>query len=421
MSIPSKFKLPSEGNLLVAFSGGSDSLCLLSLLSQTARERTVALYVNHNLRSREELENEMELNRRNAAALGIPLVVETLLPGEVAARAHQKNCGIEAAARSLRYERLVSYAQKHSIPYILTAHHREDQCETVLMRILEGAPFWTWGGIYQENGMFLRPLLDFSKEEILKILSFSGLDFATDSTNANTRYKRNFIRHHLMPLMSEEARNTLASIAKNLHQYNENLRSVHVEMGIFCEFQTEEFLSAAPRMQEKALFEVFAALAPGRRISRSMMQHVIEKIEERKGRLETHGATFYFSPVSVRVYRKMETFVVPFQGEQTKLPCDLAVVMDEEDVLTLTIPEIYLENAVLRTARREDKIQLRSGWRNVHDFQKEYRIPQSIVLEQNGTIVAVLNRVLGGRDRLFLPAIGKSGKKIALILRKSIN
>lgn len=421
MSIPSKFKLPEEGNLLVAFSGGSDSLCLLYLLSQVARNRTVALYVDHNLREREELEEEIKLNRKNAALLGIPLVVETIPPGEVLTLARNKGCGTEAAARNLRYSILERYANVHGCRYILTAHHREDQCETVLMRMLEGSPFWTWSGIQEENGRFLRPMLDFSKKEILSILFQSGMAYATDSTNTNTVYKRNFIRKNLMPLMDEKSRETLVRIAKNIRQHNQNMHSVHVEKGVYCTFDTEEFLSAMPRMQEKALFECFSALSIKGRVTRALIQEIVEKAKEKKGKMETHMVTVYFSPEKVRVYGRMEAFSSAFCGEATELPYGLAVDMKNGDESTLSIPNEYLVNAVIRTALPDDRILLRSGWRKVHDFQKEYRIPQSLVLEQNGVVVAVLDRVLGGRDRLFSLALGKSGSNFSLILHKNIN
>ena len=117
------------------------------LLAREAGERTEAAYVDHGIRSRAELEREIGLNMENAARLGIRLHIITLAPGAVAALAREKGIGVEAAARTLRYGALEELRKGIGADWILTAHHREDQDETVLMRILSGALDPTHGSV----------------------------------------------------------------------------------------------------------------------------------------------------------------------------------------------------------------------------------------------------------------------------------
>lgn len=183
--IPDGIRIP-DGKLLLAFSGGSDSLFLLSILSLLAPERTEAVYVNHSLRPREELDREIALNKNNAGKLGIPLSVFTIPKGSINSLSTEKNCGIEAAARELRYKILLEKARKDGFDWILTAHHREDQAETVLMRILSGSPFTSYQGIARADGMLFRPLLSVAKKDIMAYLEKSGLEWSEDSTNSDT-------------------------------------------------------------------------------------------------------------------------------------------------------------------------------------------------------------------------------------------
>ena len=155
-----------EGRLLAAFSGGEDSLYMLMLLAREAGERTEAAYVDHGIRSRAELEREIGLNRENAARLGIRLHIITLAPGAVAALAREKGIGVEAAARTLRYGALEELRKGIGADWILTAHHREDQAETVIMRLMASAPIWALGGIRRQEGHIFRPLLSVPKAEI---------------------------------------------------------------------------------------------------------------------------------------------------------------------------------------------------------------------------------------------------------------
>ena len=220
--IPEGFSLP-EGRLLLAFSGGEDSLFLMSLLSLIAPRRSAALYVNHGIRSGAELEREEAINAHNASLLGIPLVIKRIPEGDIKRLAKEGNIGIEAAARELRYGILRSYARDNGFDRILTAHHMDDQAETVLMRLLSGSPIYRLEGIKRENGRICRPFLSVEKELINSYIKEEGLEYSSDSTNTDTSYKRNFIRLNILP--------HLKKIDNDVHSVSCNINPV-VKIGI---------------------------------------------------------------------------------------------------------------------------------------------------------------------------------------------
>ncbi|MFA6682218.1 MAG: ATP-binding protein, partial [Sphaerochaeta sp.] len=116
----------------VAFSGGSDSLALLLALSRLLDPAQIfPLYVNHGLRSDDELQEEISLNRKNCASLGLDLTVLTLPRGLVEETARTRGSGIEDSARLLRYAKLEEACVALDCTYLATAHNADDQMETI--------------------------------------------------------------------------------------------------------------------------------------------------------------------------------------------------------------------------------------------------------------------------------------------------
>ena len=103
---PFTFNLPPRDKFVVAFSGGIDSLALIAFMSEDERKRSAAVYVDHSIRGRDELDKEISLNRKNTRKLGIPFYIIQLGDGAEERYALEKDCGTEAAARNLRYSAL---------------------------------------------------------------------------------------------------------------------------------------------------------------------------------------------------------------------------------------------------------------------------------------------------------------------------
>lgn len=413
--IPSRLSIP-EGKLLVAFSGGSDSLCLLYILSILAKDRTAALYVNHRIREDEELESEIALNRKNAEELGIPFYVSELKAGSVQSLAQEKNVGIEYAARELRYRELERFRAENGFDHILTAHHKEDQIETILMRILQNSPFYTYRGILREDGYISRPLLDVSKSEIMEILAISGLSWSEDSTNSDDSYLRNDIRHNLSSLISDEAKTHLLNIADNITDYRKEGKSFSFQPSYFISLDRKEFLTLYPFEREELLFAAFSALGLKERVRRSLILILEEKAGEGKGRFSTDSIDFFFTGKEIRMYRKISDFAYLYNPEKLGIsPFEISYEPFDDKDLIIDIDALSYP-CVIRTSREGDRIDLKGGSKLVSDLEREMHVPYSIILEDRDGIAAYFSRFLGGRDRLSHRLLGRNGRHIRIVI-----
>ena len=413
--IPEGFSLP-EGRLLLAFSGGEDSLFLMSLLSLIAPERSAALYVNHGIRSGAELEREEAINAHNASMLGIPLVIKRIPEGDIKRLAKEGNIGIEAAARELRYGILRSYARDNGFDRILTAHHMDDQAETVIMRLLSSAPFYALGGIRRDDGMICRPLLDVPKETIRRGVARLGLEVSEDSTNSDTGYLRNSIRHRIMPMISPECRILLSRIADNVAELRKKAVILDGGDGFFLEYNREEFLSLDRLSQELTIFAAAEKLGLHGRFSRKLAAEIIDRIEIGSGRLLLPSISVFPNGELFRIYPVLDRFVSGWDWNEMCIG-RLCLRSEHVDSRTLIIdPEVVRPPVIFRSSEEGDRIHLRTGWKKVSELEKEWRVPYSAVLEDRIGVIAVFGAVFGGRDRLSSRFMDHPGVPVTLAL-----
>ena len=404
--ILSKTVLP-PGRLCLAFSGGSDSLALLSLLP---KERSYAVYINHNIRPSDELEKEIALNKRNASSFSIPIKIITMERGQVEALSLKEGIGIEAAARKLRYAIL----EKEDADYVLTAHHMDDQVETILMRLLSGSPLYRLEGIRLKRGRIFRPFLHVEKELINAYIDESGLSCSYDSTNSDIRYKRNFIRKNILPLISPDEKRLISSIAANMQQINGREAGIPIKKGFTYSIEKESFLSSSPMRMEEALYKINEDLGFSSLLSRLQCLEVENAVEKN---LNYTGPRFLVrtSGDVIRFYPKHVNIV--FDGTKSFTWNNLCYEVSDEafDEKTLIIDFSSLElPLLLRESREGDVIELKEGRKKVRDLEKEYGVPYCFVLEDRISIVAVLARVFGKRDRLARRLLNRKGKACSL-------
>ncbi|MFH6965139.1 tRNA lysidine(34) synthetase TilS [Flavobacterium plurextorum] len=219
--IVSRFPFLAEKKLFLAVSGGLDSMVLLHLLKQLPYEIAV-LHCNFQLRGLESfgdqtfVENYCDQNN-------IP-VFTTQFDTEAFAKDYKLST--QVAARELRYSWFYELLEEKDFDYILTAHHADDNLETFIINLSRGTGLDGLSGIPEQNDKIIRPLLPFSREEILKYAEENKIEWREDSSNASNKYLRNKIRHDLVPILKELNPNFLNAFQKTQSYLQESQNMV---------------------------------------------------------------------------------------------------------------------------------------------------------------------------------------------------
>ena len=206
---------PIGQQVLLAVSGGIDSVVLTHLMHSANYPFAIA-HCNFHLRP-SDCDRDEAFVHQLASTYSVPFHVAHFDTLTHAAQHHQS---IEQAARQLRYEFFEQLRQRHGYAAILTAHHRDDSTETLLLNLLRGTGLSGLHGILPIQGHIVRPLLPFSRADIEAYAAQHHLDHVEDSTNTSLDYLRNQVRHQLMPLLRQlqpAADRTLQQTSIHLH------------------------------------------------------------------------------------------------------------------------------------------------------------------------------------------------------------
>ena len=198
--------LPARARVVLAVSGGADSIVLLHLFTLLRPERHLTLHVAHlDHGLREASRQDAAFVQRVAAQWKVPATLERR---DIRARCAQEGWSLEDGARRLRYEFLLEVAHRQSATHLATAHTADDQAETVLMRVLRGTGLLGLGAIPVKRQLqdvwVIRPLLQVWRWEIDAHLARLKLTPRHDATNADPAFLRNRIRHQLLPLLERD-------------------------------------------------------------------------------------------------------------------------------------------------------------------------------------------------------------------------
>jgi tRNA(Ile)-lysidine synthase len=209
-----------KGAIVLAVSGGSDSMALLWLFRTFCERRLIVAHLEHGMRGETSLEDARYVERM-AAGWGIgSVVLHVDVPGSL-----RQGESLESGGRRIRHAFLESVAEKHGAFGVALAHNREDVAETVLFNLLRGTGVRGAVGIPERRGVFFRPLLACSREFLRSILRHRGIEWREDCTNKDSRFTRNFIRNELMPLMVDRvngrAVDHLVAFGEEMRYYRE--------------------------------------------------------------------------------------------------------------------------------------------------------------------------------------------------------
>ena len=267
---------PAGGLVLCAVSGGKDSMCLLHFLhalGQTRGFSVLAGHYNHHLRGAES-DRDAAFVADWCRARGIPCVSGG---GDVAAEAARCGAGIEETARRMRYDFLAQTAEARGAARIATAHNADDNAETLLLHLTRGCGLHGLTGIPPRRDAIVRPLLTTGREEIEAYLALHALPHVEDSTNADTAFARNLLRHEVLPVLrrlNPRLTENVTATIRTLRADDDFLRARAAEraaraarLGDDLVIETREIADApsavAPRVVRRLLEQMDAGHAAG--------------------------------------------------------------------------------------------------------------------------------------------------------------
>jgi len=220
----------STDKILLAVSGGADSIALMYAVCALKRQgvfgaELACAHVNHQLRKGDaDLDEDFVVAQ--AAELGFPVATRRV---DVRGFACANKLSIETAARKLRLDSLIDIARANNCTAIATGHQKNDNAETVLQRLTRGTGFRGLAGIWPQRSFenkirFVRPLLCVTRSEILDYLQKRNLNWRVDHTNVDCTYRRNYIRHRLLPALQKDCD---CSIVEQLSRLAQSARRLH--------------------------------------------------------------------------------------------------------------------------------------------------------------------------------------------------
>lgn len=321
-----------DDRILVAVSGGADSMVLLASLVALApvlKLELVVAHLNHCLRESASDKDE-DFVMSVAQVLDLPFVSEKK---DIAAMSKSEKLSLETAGRKARYHFLERQREKTGSSKIATGHHAGDQAETVLMNLIRGSGFRGLSGIPARRGNIIRPLLFASRDEILQFASINEVAYRQDSSNQTTEFKRNRVRHELIPLLERQFNmqvfNRLNAFSQVCREGDEFLRfearkalknclleqkpgKLTLDIGRFCSYFTI--------LQKYVLFEAFElAGIVGAVQNFNQINGILESIVKRRS-----GSSHHFSP-GWTIGVEHSGIVIRRRSEQLPLICPLKI------------------------------------------------------------------------------------------------
>jgi tRNA(Ile)-lysidine synthase len=399
---------PKAKHLVLAVSGGSDSVGLLRLffhqiLAASNELNTTLLQRHHFQKLQKELNIKINIEtiavahfdhalretshhdaifvKKLCHTLGVPFYSERL---EVAQIAREKKWNLEDAARRLRYAFLTRIAKQIKADAILTAHTLDDQAETVLMQLVRGSAYIK--GMSAIQGQVFRPLLNISRQELKDYLSKLNQEYRIDESNLDTSKSRAWIRHEVLPILEQrypEIKNTLAqlaSIQQGLASHFEALSKKVTQSGIDL---AEADISQLIKQDLATQRHIIAALG-----HQQMDFKHLEQIRENINSKNPIRISLPEGNTARIAYGKL-SILTPFQQSSKLFPATARAFHSLDTYWLNTIRELadleklkHFENLELRSRQAGDRIQLSGGHKKVSDLLIDLKIPK----EERGSI-----------------------------------
>ncbi len=421
----------SCSGILSAYSGGPDSTALIwFLLKQLSGSvRIGAAYFDHGLRGEKQSTLEYSHVAENAERMGVVLHYGSAQPGEIAAYAKDSKLSVEEAARILRYRFLRSTAESRGYSLIATGHTKDDLTETLIQRFFQGSGIEGLSGIPRIAGVLIRPILNWSREDVDAYNVSQGLVPFEDPSNGQDTYLRNRIRHSLIPAISEVFpgfRRSLVTLAEKMELAGEYLeesvanRVCWQNEGASFTMEVDRFTSlhAVERIETvRALFDrVHKGNFETKRLPFRVFSRLVELPDLHDNalllrgwgyRLQVHAGILFFEPDVV--FRGEKGYFKAVKERGGSRWCDTlstAGIRIQETTkagdASLPIHGITFP-LVVRSRREGDVIRLGPFSRNLKKLYNAWNVPEQIrwkipVCEDKTGIIAILGSLFGFPD-----------------------
>jgi tRNA(Ile)-lysidine synthase len=287
------------GRVLAAVSGGSDSVALVHILRVLADTGELVLvgvaHFNHQLRKAADDDEKFVADL--ASSLGVPLFADR---EDVASRAVRERRSLEDAARVARHAFFTRAQASAGADVVALGHTRDDQAETVLLRLTRGAGPRGLGGMHPRNGAIVRPLLGSRRQELRAWLAEHGRPFVEDESNLDVSIPRNRIRAELMPLLERRFNPAIVDVLADQADVSRETwtwmdaaaadldahvvqRAATLDGAAVCEIDIAALLAAPVALQRALLWRVMTEIAGGRSIAFGHVAAALRLMEERDG------------------------------------------------------------------------------------------------------------------------------------------
>ena len=211
---------PSD-RILVAVSGGLDSVVLLDLLKKHSLNDLAIVHCNFQLRGKDS-DNDEKFVKNLAKSYGLPIFCKRF---DTKAEQKKSKQSIQMMARNLRYAYFSELLKIEEYDYIAVAHHADDQIETFFINLLRGSGVKGLRGMLPKRDQIIRPLLKFSRQDLENYAKKNNLEYREDTTNSDDYYLRNNIRHNLIPCLEALDKSAKANILQSM----ENLQDLETQ------------------------------------------------------------------------------------------------------------------------------------------------------------------------------------------------
>lgn len=380
----------TEQKILIACSTGIDSTVLLDLCLKTnSIDKMVVAHVNHQKRKESDIEEAYikEYCEKNN------IICYTLkLPKESVGN-------FQEWARNKRYNFFYEIMEKENLNYLLTAHHADDNLETILMRFIKGSSLKGYAGIMEktmENGYNIyRPLLSLSKEDIKGYAEEEKLKYFVDASNLEDDYTRNRIRKYIVPLLLKENPSlyqavntysqTLLETSKMLEQQINNFvkKRVNVNNNIIS-FSVKDFLEESEFFQTELLFSLLKPYE----LATTCVKEIIKKINSSKTKIVTdinnelvlikeYGQVNFVPKSSMpsEIYLKIEKDGIYKLTNNQEIVVDknICYLKPSNKELWYNIPELPI---IVRTRKKGDSLRFKGGTKTISNYLTDKKISQ---------------------------------------------